>query len=190
MPIVVNLFGSPGSGKSTGAAYIFSKLKMHGVNVELVTEYAKGKTWEHNREALANQAFIFGNQYFSISRCEKQVDVIITDSPLPLGLIYKTDRRLGGSFDRVVFDVFNSYDNVNYFVLRDKPYNPAGRNQTEQESTEISARIVLMLQKWGIKYETIRGNEEQYNTVVDAVLRLISNHDGTKQHVVDKQIKL
>ena len=26
--IIVNLFGVPGAGKSTGAAYIFSKLKM------------------------------------------------------------------------------------------------------------------------------------------------------------------
>ena len=30
-PIVVNLFGAPGAGKSTGAAYIFSELKQKGV---------------------------------------------------------------------------------------------------------------------------------------------------------------
>ena len=34
--IVVNLFGVPGAGKSTGAAYVFSKLKMQGINAELV----------------------------------------------------------------------------------------------------------------------------------------------------------
>ena len=33
--LVVNLFGAPGAGKSTGAAYIFSKLKMAGINAEL-----------------------------------------------------------------------------------------------------------------------------------------------------------
>ena len=31
---VINLFGAPGSGKSTGAAYLFSKLKMAGVVYE------------------------------------------------------------------------------------------------------------------------------------------------------------
>lgn len=41
--LVVNMFGAPGAGKSTGAAYIFSKLKMAGVNAELVTEFAKDK---------------------------------------------------------------------------------------------------------------------------------------------------
>lgn len=39
--LLVNLYGSPGAGKSTGAAYIFAKLKMLGINAELITEYAK-----------------------------------------------------------------------------------------------------------------------------------------------------
>lgn len=42
--LVVNLFGGPGSGKSTGAAYVFARLKMLGYNAELVTEFAKDKT--------------------------------------------------------------------------------------------------------------------------------------------------
>ena len=32
--LIVNLYGGPGSGKSTGAAYIFSMLKMVGVDAE------------------------------------------------------------------------------------------------------------------------------------------------------------
>lgn len=44
--LVVNLFGTPGAGKSTGAAYIFSELKMRGINAELVIEFAKDKVWE------------------------------------------------------------------------------------------------------------------------------------------------
>lgn len=31
--IVVNLFGDPGCGKSTGAAHIFSRLKQSGVSM-------------------------------------------------------------------------------------------------------------------------------------------------------------
>lgn len=41
--VVINLFGIPASGKSSGAAYIFSKLKMLGYNAELITEFAKDK---------------------------------------------------------------------------------------------------------------------------------------------------
>jgi len=47
--LVVNLFGAPGAGKSTGAAYIFSQLKMAGINAELVTEFAKDKVWEESK---------------------------------------------------------------------------------------------------------------------------------------------
>ena len=57
--VAVNLFSGPCSGKSTGAAWIFAKLKMAGVNVELVTEFAKDKVWERNEKALANQAYVF-----------------------------------------------------------------------------------------------------------------------------------
>lgn len=53
-PIVVSLYAGPGAGKSTLAAYTFSKLKMLGVNCELVTEFAKDKVWEKNNTALDN----------------------------------------------------------------------------------------------------------------------------------------
>lgn len=80
--IVINLFGAPGSGKSTGATYIFTALKLLGVNVELITEFAKDKVWGNNIEAINNQAYIFGEQSFRMSRCKDKVDVIVTDFPL------------------------------------------------------------------------------------------------------------
>ena len=93
-PIVVNLFGGPGCGKSTGAAYIFAKLKMAGVNAELVTEFAKDKTWERNSKALTCQPYVFGKQVYRIDRCADQVDVIVTDSPIVLSLLYNEDQNI------------------------------------------------------------------------------------------------
>ena len=58
--LVVNLFGAPGSGKSTAAAYIFALLKMAGINAELVTEFAKDKVWEEAKAAFENQQYLFG----------------------------------------------------------------------------------------------------------------------------------
>jgi len=39
--IYINLFGTPCAGKTTGALYITSKLKMAGINAEYVPEVAK-----------------------------------------------------------------------------------------------------------------------------------------------------
>ena len=63
---VVNLFGPSGVGKSSGAAYIFSQLKMNGISCELVPEYAKDKVWENNEEIFKpeNQVYIFGKQFY------------------------------------------------------------------------------------------------------------------------------
>ena len=169
-PIVINLFGAPGSGKSTGAAFIFSQLKMRGINCELITEYAKDKTWEKNMEALSCQEYIFGKQSFRMKRCRDKVDVIITDSPLPLGIFYNTNPVLGEHYENLVLDVFNTYENMNYTLVRDKPYNPIGRNQTEAESDEIGDRIQFFLEDHNISYTLGLGNVEFYNFIITDVL--------------------
>lgn len=46
---VMNFFGVPGAGKSTGVAYVFSNLRMQGVSTELVTEFIKDMIWENYR---------------------------------------------------------------------------------------------------------------------------------------------
>lgn len=91
-----------------GAAYIFSELKMRGINAELVTEFAKDKVWENNDEVFKNQAYIFGKQSYKMSRCRDKVDVIITDSPLPLSIFYNHDKVLDEDFNRTVMNVFNT----------------------------------------------------------------------------------
>lgn len=60
---VVNIFAGPGAGKSTLAAYFYYKMKMAGVKVELVTEYAKDLTWRKDWETLGNQNLVFNEQY-------------------------------------------------------------------------------------------------------------------------------
>lgn len=168
--IVVNIFGVPGAGKSTGAAYVFAALKQRGVNAELVTEYAKDKVWEENNEAFKNQAFLFGKQSYRMSRCAGKVDVIVTDSPLPLSILYNIDPRLTENFNQSVMDVFNSYRNLNFFLNRTKPYNPAGRLQTEEESDALTEPLQNLLETRGILYMETTGDAAGYNMIVDVVL--------------------
>ena len=171
--LIVNFFGPPGSGKSTAAAYIFSKLKMAGINAEIVTEYAKDKVWEENNEVFKNQLYIFGKQSFRLSRCIGKVDVILTDSPLPLSILYNQNECLTENFNKTVMDVFNSHINLNYFVKRVRKYNPAGRIQTEEESDALVAPLKNLLESREIPYTEINGDISDYDRVYSDVLSLI-----------------
>lgn len=171
--ILVNLFGAPGAGKSTGAAYIFSQLKMRGVNAELVTEFAKDKVWEESKAVFNNQAYIFGKQYFRISRCADKVDVVITDSPLLLSVIYNNDPVLGEEFNEVVRKVMNNYNCMNYYLTRTKKYNPVGRFQTEAESDEIADEIHQLLVRENLLFNETTGDIEGYDNIVDDILDIL-----------------
>lgn len=169
-PIVVNLFGAPGAGKSTGAAYIFSELKQKGINAELVTEFAKDKTWEGNTLALSCQEYVFGKQSYRLARCRDDVDVIVTDSPLPLAIVYNTNPALGKDFNNVVLGVFETYRNLNYYITRVKEYNPKGRNQTAAESDALGCDIQSMLNTYRIDYKIVEGKTEGYKLILNNVL--------------------
>lgn len=168
--LIINLFGVPGAGKSTGAAYIFSQLKMKGINTELITEYAKDKVWEQNTEAFKNQAYLFGEQSYKMSICFGKVDVIVTDSPLPLSIMYNTDSRLTENFNKSVMDVFNSYNNKSYLLKRVKPYNPVGRYQTEEESDALGKDVIDLLYNRNIAYTEVDGSVEGYNFIVEEII--------------------
>jgi nicotinamide riboside kinase len=169
-PIVVNLTGAPGAGKSTGAAKIFSELKMLGINCELVGEFAKDKTWEHNITALNCQEYIFGKQSYRLARCRNEVDVIITDSPLPLSIIYTKDEKIKEPLTQLVMAIFDSYENINFFINRTTPYNPKGRNQTAKESDALSVEIEELYQRLNIPYTEITGDEEGYQKAIAKVI--------------------
>jgi hypothetical protein len=169
-PIVVNMFAGPGAGKSTTAASVFSLLKMHDVNAELITEFAKDLTWEKRLRTLDNQYYIWGKQHHRMWRVRDQVEVMVTDSPLILGLIYGGPRP--DCFNETIMKSFNDeYDNMNYFLMRMKPFNPKGRNQTEEESKKLDDEILFMLANNNMRYKIVPGNLEGINDIAKRVLR-------------------
>ena len=172
--IVVNLFAGPGSGKSTTCAGVFSKLKLAGINCEMALEYAKDKVWENSEKVFQNQAYIFGQQSFRISRMENEVDIVITDSPLLLSAFYNTNTVLGESFNDVVANVFHSYNNINYLLTRVKPYHAKGRLQTEEESDALAEPMKQLLNKYNVLYTQIPGDIAGYDAIVEDIYTIWS----------------
>lgn len=157
-PLVLNLVAGPGAGKSTTAAGVFSKLKLRGVNCELVTEYAKDKVWEESYRVLEDQIYVLGKQHHRLFRLKDKVDAIITDSPVFLSAYYGTDTTI--LFDEFVAETYASYNNITVFLERQKHYNPAGRMQSEEEAREIDRELKDLMERLHISYITRPGNED------------------------------
>lgn len=169
--LVVNLFGAPGAGKSTAAAYIFALLKMAGINAELVTEFAKDVVWEEAKEPFNTQAYIFGQQYFRQNRCNGKVDVIVTDSPLLLSVIY--NRHPDAGFTIHVFNSFNTFENRNYYLNRTHQFDESGRIHSEEESDTIANKIKFLLRNYSVPYIEVDSTEESYRNIANEIIRII-----------------
>ena len=169
-PLVVNLFGAPGSGKSTAAAGVFSKLKQKHINCELVTEFAKDLTWEENKLALSAQPYIFGEQYYRMVRCADKVDVIITDSPLLLTIIHNKDQRCREEFNATALAAFNSFNNLNFYLERPCEYQCVGRCETAEEAEQVGNKILFLLIENKIKFEVIGDYPARVDEIVTICL--------------------
>jgi hypothetical protein len=170
-PIVVNLFASPGSGKSTTASGLFYQLKTLGVNAELTGEYAKDLTWSQRQHCLQDQIYVYGKQHHRVWRLQKDCDLIISDSPILLGLAYAQDYPQ--CFQETVHWSFNQYNNMNFLINRVKPYNPKGRNQTPEESAQKHEVIKNLLHTWKVPFVEVNGDEEGLKTIVSEVVKAI-----------------
>ena len=172
--IIVNLFSGPGAGKSTTAAGLFHKLKINGINCELVTEFAKHITWKEDFNTLKNQIYVFAKQHDRMFHLKDKVDVIITDSPIIMGLSYCNWDLIPRSFEQLVVDEFNRTDavNINYFINRVKEYNPSGRSQTEEEAKEKDMEIKTLLNKYDVSFQTIDGDENAVDWLFNIIFDL------------------
>jgi len=156
-PILINLYGAPGSGKSTIAASLFARLKVLGIHrVELVTEFAKDLAYEDRLNH--NWPLILGTQLERLLRVKDKVDVIITDSPLHLSVIYGevSKRQVDDLMELSGLDS-NTY---NVFVNRGKRFAGYGRKQDEHESNVIATSLKQWLINNQIKHSEVTSTND------------------------------
>lgn len=156
--IVINLWGAPGSGKSTTAAGLFFLMKINKFKVELVTEYAKDLVWDRHETMFGNQISIFAEQNRRLHRLlDHGMDFVITDSPLPLPSFYKP-KSYFEHFDAMVAETFHSYNNINYFLERVESFEKIGRRHNETESIRIAQDLRGFMDAMGLEYQCLEAN--------------------------------
>jgi hypothetical protein len=168
----VNFFAGPGAGKSTTRAKTFGLFKDNKVNVEEVTEFAKDLTWDQNKAALADQLYILGTQNRRQYRLQGQVEWCITDCPLLLGAHYATPDFLPNTFKNLIFELWDTYENYNFFIKRTKPYSPVGRSQNEAEARAIDDNIRKMLVDHEIPFIEVADHKDLYQEIYDLTMHI------------------
>jgi nicotinamide riboside kinase len=163
--LFVNLFAGPCSGKSTLAAGLFWLLKTHGVKVELILEYAKDRVWLNDLDTLEFQPYVSAKQAFRVYMVDKKVDIAISDSPLPLGLLYG---KYPNSFKPYLLDLFKNYHNLNIILDRLKDFDPDGRIQSEEEAIQKDKEIYEILNNNDIPFIFFKPRHKYgYNDLTD-----------------------
>ncbi len=167
--LFINLFGGPGTGKSTLCASVFTQLKIKGVDCEMALEYAKDVVWEESFTKLKNQIYIFGKQHSRIHRLQGKVDVVITDSPLINSIVY--DITDNPHLKSLVLYEFKKLNTINYFLKRSTMYNPNGRMQTMEDAIKVDEKYKLLLEENDIPYLEIEiGGIDNTTIIVDGIL--------------------
>jgi len=169
--IVINLFGGPGSGKSTTAAGLFYKMKLKHMSVELVSEYAKKLLYSNRLDnMLDQQEYIFAKQNAMLHTLRDRVDYAITDSPLLLSNVYVSDDwACVKPFKELVNQTFETYENLNFVLRRPSQFQQYGRRHNQEESKALDSEVTKVLQDIGANWWQFDCND----TVVDDILKYI-----------------
>ena len=173
--LIVNLLGAPSSGKSMLMAETFALLKCRNVDCELVTEFAKELVWDERYKDMKDEIYIFAEQNHRLFRVCGQVDVIVTDRPLILTILYNNRYGEGGeALNNLVLQEFNKHQNYNVLLNRVHKYNPIGRVQTEEEANEIAISLKNFLDENNIQYDEFDGIRENAEKIVEEIVKRIN----------------
>lgn len=170
--VVVNCFAGPGAGKTTCAWEIASELKKRGIEAEYVSEYAKELVWDNNTKlldgSLQSQKELYDIQNHRVQRLLGKVDVVVTDSPAIMGIMYLKEPN--AEFEREVISNFKTQHNFNLFINRGDSFQQAGRIHNLEESKAIDTQIQQLLEKSNIYYGTYE------HSTIDKVIKNIQTH--------------
>jgi hypothetical protein len=168
---VINLWAGPGTGKSTTAAGLFNLMKLQQYSVELVTEYAKQLVWEKQHPTtFDNQLLLLAKQDQKQRILVNQVNYCISDSPILMCLTYMP-KDYYPSFKELTKEIFNSYENYNFFLRRVKSYDPRGRNQTYEEALVKDQEIKQILLDYQIDFDEVDADEHAHHKILEIIKR-------------------
>lgn len=151
----VNLWGSPGMGKSPVSAVLYGKLKEAGFEATLVQDYAaelslQGKLeWrdvDTGQTREFDQFLISAEQYRRQSEMEGLVEVIITHSPLLQQLVFAPENYYS-QLQHVINELTIGWTSMDVLLAGDirSDYSSMGRIKSSEQSVALQPEILEIL---------------------------------------------
>lgn len=176
---LVNLYGSVGSGKSTIAAGVFSRLKTLRYSVNLIVEFSRELGYDRSM-AINDMPYVIGNQWHRIQQSFR-FDIAVNDCPLALWTVYHSE--MDKECADLIFALERKYPSFNYLLEREFPmYHPYGGkvDALDKNMKEYHIKIKEMLNSRGIKYTVLKSNESAIDLIVSDVVAMkpdpVSSH--------------
>jgi tRNA uridine 5-carbamoylmethylation protein Kti12 len=179
--VIINLYGGPGIGKSTCAAYLYYLLKSQHKSVELVREYVKVWAWDNRKIRHYDQPHIVSKQIRDESLLYDKTDFLVTDSPVAMNLYYASlmSETIGCGIKELIRSFYkqceiDGHKHVNLLLQRVHPYDDAGRYQTAEEANQVDQALVTILENdFQLPYLSILPTEED---LFATMLRILNDH--------------
>lgn len=157
MSVFINLFGAPGSTKTTIAYGLGYLLKSAGYSCYVVSEYPEELVYDEDDFMLTTQqSAIYEEQLKREERAFGQVDYIVCMCPALLCTVY-ADKTCKWTYDAAAeFVKRQGQINILLTINHDLPWSMAGRIHDFAESMEIERKIRVMLDWNGIQYREFK----------------------------------
>jgi len=181
MTLVINFIGAPSSGKTTLCSLLFGHLKLKGVKVEYVPEFAKQLVWMQEFDLLNNQYYVTKKQYELLKCMVGQVDIVVTDSSLANGLYYNRYNVNNTSnvkkTEHHIIEWMSEFENMFIFVEKGNfPYEQVGRVENEEQAKHVEKELKNILDGYNIKYMTCVSSLD----TLDTLMTMVSAYDTCK----------
>jgi len=177
---IINVYGGPGVGKSTSAAYLYYLLKAAGANTEMVREYVKGWAWENRAFSAYDEIYFLGKQVRHESMLFGKVDWIVTDAPVYMTAYYASlycSPQLAHGISQAAQAFYkqaeeDGHQHLHLMLTRTKAYQADGRYQTEDQALSIDNGVREMLSKFKVSIINCKPEEESLSLTLKMCQRV------------------
>lgn len=176
---IINLYGGPGAGKSTSAAYLYYLLKCQQENVELVREYVKNWAWDNRPFGVYDELYFLGKQVRHESMLFGKVKYIVTDAPVYMTAYYahlycskgfaQGVEQAATAFYQQAKD--DGHNHLHVYLKRFRPYQSEGRYQSESDALSVDTGVLDMLSRMDIPVIHATPEEADLKRVLEDIMK-------------------